>query len=231
MIVRRVASVMTRDVVTVTEEAPFVDIVRMMARYKVSALPVLDAAGLVVGIVSEADLLRKEEYQEEEQEGQHWFEGRRHRAARAKAAGRTAAELMTAPVVTIDPEATVPLAAKLLARHGIKRLPVVDEQGKLVGIVSRVDLLRMFLRDDEEIRDEVSEEVLLHGLWIDPRTVVVTVRDGIVTLEGQLERKSLIGMAVHLTRMVPGVVEVISRLSFELDDDRLQMPRGRSWVP
>jgi CBS domain-containing protein len=230
MIVRRVASVMTRDVVTVTERAPFVDIVRTMARYKVSALPVLDAAGQVVGIVSEADLLRKEEYQEEP-EGQHWFESRRHRVARAKAAGRTAAELMTAPAVTIDPEATVPLAAKLLARYGIKRLPVVDEQGKLVGIVSRADLLRMFLRDDEEIRDEVSEEVLLHGLWIEPSAVVMTVRDGIVTLEGQLERKSLVGMAVHLTRMVPGVVDVISRLTFELDDDRLEMPRGRSWVP
>jgi CBS-domain-containing membrane protein len=231
MIVRRVASVMTHDVVAVTEEARFVDIVRLMARHEVSALPVLDAAGLVVGIVSEADLLRKEEFQEEEQEGGHWFERRRHRVARAKAAGRTAAELMTAPAVTIDPEATVPLAAKLLARHGIKRLPVVDEQGKLVGIVSRADLLRMFLRDDEEIRDEVSEEVLLHGLWIDPRTVVVIVRDGIVTLEGQLERKSLIEMAVHLTRMVPGVVDVISRLTFELDDDRLEMPRGRSWIP
>jgi CBS domain-containing protein len=231
MIVRRVSSVMTRDVVIVTEEASFVDIVRLIARHKVSALPVVDAAGLVVGIVSEADLLRKEEYQEEQQEGQHWFESRRHRAARAKATGRTAAELMTSPAVTIDPEATVPLAAKLMARHGVKRLPVVDEQGKLVGIVSRADLLRMFLRDDEEIGDEVAEEVLLHGLWIDPRTVMVTVRDGIVTLEGQLERKSLVGMAVHLTRMVPGVVEVISRLTFELDDDRLEMPRGRFWVP
>ncbi len=230
MIIRRVASVMTRDVVTVTEGTPFVEIVRLMSLHKVSALPVVDNDKRVVGIVSEADLLRKEEFLEQ-RDGQHWFEGRRQRVARAKAAARTAAELMSAPVVTIDPQATVPLAARLLARHGVKRLPVVDEDGKLVGIVSRADLLGMFLRDDEAVRLEVMDEVLLRGLWIEPQTVMVTVADGIVTLSGRLERKSLIGMAVHLTRMVPGVVDVVDRLSFELDDDRIEMPRGRSWVP
>ncbi|HZD70100.1 MAG TPA: CBS domain-containing protein [Actinomycetes bacterium] len=230
MIIRRVASVMTTDVVTVTERASFLEIVRLMSLHKVSALPVVDGEGRVIGVVSEADLLRKEEFQDQ-QDGQHLFESRRHRIARVKASGRTAAELMSAPAITIDPEATVPLAAKLLARHSIKRLPVVDEAGKLMGIVSRADLLGMFLRDDEDLRQEVMDEVLLRGLWIDPHTVTVSVRDGIVTLSGHLERKSLIAMAAHLTRMVPGVVDVVSQLTYELDDDRLEMPGGRSWLP
>src|SRR6266542_1725900 len=121
----------------------------------------------VVVIVSEADLLRKEEYQDE-QDAPHWLERRHQRVARSKAAGRTAAEVMSTPVITVDPDATVPMAARLLARHGIKRLPVVDDQDRLVGIVSRADLLRLFLRDDEAIHREILDEVLLRALWIDP---------------------------------------------------------------
>ncbi len=229
MIVRKVRNVMTQEVVTVSEQAPFGEMVRLMAVHKISALPVVDADGRVVGIVSEADLLRKEEYQDDERES--WLERRRRRVARAKAAGRTAADVMSTPVVTIDPDAAVPVASKMLARHSIKRLPVVDGQGRLVGIVSRADLLGLFLRDDEAIRREILEEVLLHGLWIDPHTVTVTVKDGIVALTGQLERKSLVPMAMQLTRRVPGVVDVVSQLSFEWDDDRPEPAHTRSWVP
>jgi CBS domain-containing protein len=230
MIIRQIRSVMTPNAVTLTKQTPFVEIVRLMTVHKISALPVVDGQGRVIGIVSEADLLRKEEYQDE-QDGVHLLEGRRRRIARAKAAGHTAGELMSAPVVTVSPEASVPVAAKLLARHGVKRMPVVDEKGRLVGIVSRADLLRLFLRPDEAIRREIVDEVLLRGLWIDPATVRVRVVEGIVTLAGQLERKSLIPMAVHLTRTVPGVVDVVSQLTFELDDDRLEPVRSRSWVP
>ncbi len=230
MISRKVRNVMTAEVISVTEQAPFVELVRLLAVHKISALPVVDGNGRAVGIVSEADLLRKEEYQDEP-DGPYRFEGRRRRSARAKAAGHTAAELMSAPVITVSPEATVPLAAKLLARHRVKRLPVVDDKGRLVGIVSRADLLRLFLRDDEAIRREVLEEVLLRGLWIDPNTVTVTVDEGIVTLAGQLERKSLVPMAVHLARTVPGVVDVISELSFAWDDGLPEPVRARSWVP
>jgi CBS-domain-containing membrane protein len=229
MISRKVRNVMTREVVTVDEQAPFTEMVRRMAVHKVSALPVVDGDGRVIGIVSEADLLRKEEYQDEE-EGRHWLEGRRERAARAKAAGRRAVEVMSAPVVTIDPEATVAEAAKRLARHRIKRLPVVDEHGQLVGVVSRSDLLHLFLRDDEAIHREIVDEVLLRALWIEPTTVLVKVDDGVVTLVGQLERKSLVPMVIHLTRTVPGVVDVVSQLTFELDDDR-PLPRTDSLLP
>jgi CBS domain-containing protein len=108
---------------------------------------------------------------------------------------------------------------------------VVDDQHRLVGIVSRADLLRLFLRDDEAIRREVVDEVLVQTLWVDPLTVRVTVQDGIVTLSGQLERKSLILAVVHLTRTVPGVVDVVSQLGFDRDDDRLERERQRAWFP
>jgi CBS domain-containing protein len=138
---------------------------------------------------------------------------------------------MSSPAITIDPDATVPMAARLLARHGIKRLPVVDDLGRLIGIVSRPDLLRLFLRDDEAIQREIIDEVLLRALWIEPNAVLVKVEDGVVTLTGHLERKSLVPMAIHLTRTVPGVVDVVSQLTFEVDDDRLPLPPSHSMLP
>jgi CBS-domain-containing membrane protein len=225
MISRKVRNVMTREVMTVTEQTPFTEMVRLMAVHKISALPVLDDDGHVVGLVSEADLLRKEEYQDEQDEPS-WLERHHQWVARGRAAARTAAGVMSAPVITVNPEATVPMAARLLARHGIKRLPVVDGHGRLVGIVSRADLLRLFLRDDEAIDREVVDDVLLRALWIDPATVLVTVQDGVVTLVGHLECKSLVPMAIHLTRTVPGVVDVVSQLTYDLDDDRLPLPQA-----
>jgi CBS domain-containing protein len=168
MISRKVRNVMTYEVITVDEQAPYTEIVRRMAVHKVSALPVVNDAGCLVGVVSEADLLHKEEYQDQE-DTWHWLETRRERAARAKASGRRAVDLMSTPVVTVDPDATVAEAARRLARHRIKRLPVVDEEGRLVGIVSRADLLRLYLRDDMAIHREIIDEVLLRALWIDPR--------------------------------------------------------------
>ncbi len=219
MISRKVRNVMTHEVITIGEQAPFTEMVRRMAVHKVSALPVLSDDGRLVGIVSEADLLHKEEYQDQE-DAWHWLETRRERSARAKASARRAAEVMSAPVVTIDPDATVAEAARRLARHGIKRLPVVNQDGRLVGIVSRADLLRLYLRDDEAIHREIVEEVLLRALWTDPATVLVKVDDGVVTLVGQVERQGLVEMIVHLTRTVPGVVDVVNRLTFKLEDER-----------
>jgi CBS-domain-containing membrane protein len=143
---------------------------------------------------------------------------------RVKAAGDSAAELMTAPAVTIGPDATVTEAARLLHRHGIKRLPVVDPAGPLLGIVSRADLLKVFLRSDAEIGQEIRQEVLLRAMWVNPDTVTVKVRDGVVTLTGQLERRSLIPIAVRLVRGLDGVVDVVDRLTFEVDDSPITVP-------
>jgi CBS-domain-containing membrane protein len=220
---RRVRDVMTRDVVTLDEQESFKELAALMAECRVSALPVLDEGGRVVGVVSEADLLLKEEFPEGPAGGR-LFEGHRQRVERAKAAGDTAAELMTAPAVTVGPDATVTEAARLLHRHGIKRLPVVDPAGPLLGIVSRADLLKVFLRSDDQIAREVRQEVLLRALWVDPDSVTIQVRDGVVTLTGRLERRSLIPIAVSLVHGIDGVVDVVDRLTFELDDSPIMVP-------
>jgi CBS-domain-containing membrane protein len=220
---RRVRDVMTSEVVTVGEQASFKEVAATMAEHRVSALPVLDAEGRVAGIVSEADLLLKEEFAEGPAPGR-LLQGRRQRAERAKAAGTTAAELMTAPTVTVGPDATVTEAARLLHRHGIKRLPVFDPAGPLLGIVSRADLLKVFLRSDNEIAQEVRQDVLVRAMWVSPDSVTVQVDDGVVTLTGQLERWSLIPIIVGLVHGLDGVVDVVDQLTFEVDDSPIMVP-------
>ena len=220
---RSVRDVMTSDVVTVDEQASFKEIAALITGRRVSALPVLDADGRVLGIVSEADLVLKEEFPEGPAGGR-LFQGRRQREDRAKAAGETAAELMTSPAVTVGPDATVAEAARLLHRHSIKRMPVVDPAGPLLGIVSRADLLKVFLRSDADLAQAVRQEVLLRAMWMDPDTVVVDVRDGVVTLTGQLERRSLVPIVVALVRGLDGVVGVVDRLTYELDDTPIMVP-------
>ena len=220
---RRARDVMTVEVVTVDEHAAFKEVATLLTERRVSALPVLDGEGRVVGVVSEADLLLKEEFPEGPPGGR-LLQGRRRRETRAKAAGGTAAELMTSPAVTIGPDTSVAEAARLLHRHQIKRLPVVDPAGPLLGIVSRADLLKVFLRADADIAAEVRQQVLTRAMWIDPDTVAVEVRDGVVTLTGQLERRSLIPITVSLVRGLDGVVDVVDRLSFEFDDRTITVP-------
>lgn len=220
---RRVQDVMTEKVVVVGEDAPFKEIVRLMDEHRVSALPVVDGAERIVGVVSEADLLPKEGEQAEE--GHHIFEGRRRRVARAKAEALTAGELMSAPAITIGPRATLAEAARTMSDRRVKRLPVVDEEGRVIGIASRADLLRVFLRPDGEIREEVVRDVIEHALWIDPGSIRVDVREGVVSLEGRIEQRSLIAVLVRLVMSVDGVVGVDERLAFEIDDTQ-----SRPWV-
>ena len=220
---RRVRDVMIRDVVTVDKHTPFKEIAQLLAARRISAVPVLDSDGGVVGIISEADLLRKEEYPEGPP-GARLLEGRRRRATRAKATGDTAVELMTAPAITVGPDASLAEAARLLHRHQIKRLPVLDPAGPLVGIVSRADLLKVFLRSDDQIAQEVRQDVLRRALGVDPDTIDVEVRDGVVTLTGQLERRSLIPITVSLVHGLAGVVDVVDRLGFEFDDSTIMVP-------
>jgi CBS-domain-containing membrane protein len=131
---------------------------------------------------------------------------------------------MTAPAITVGPDASVAEAARLLHRHQVKRLPVVDPAGPLLGIVSRADLLKVFLRSDAEIAQEVRQDVLTRAMWVDPDIVTVQARDGVVTLTGQLERRSLIPIAVSLVHGLDGVVDVVDRLSFEVDDSPIMVP-------
>ncbi|MCF4136262.1 CBS domain-containing protein [Streptomyces sp. Tue 6430] len=201
----RVSDVMTRTVVALAAGATFKDIVRTVEVQRISALPVLDGGNRVVGVVSEADLLRKEEFRDSVPAGAR---GPRPPDGLEKARAVTAADLMTSPAVTVRPDATLAQAARAMARHGVKRLPVVDGDGVLKGVVSRSDLLRVFLRSDRDIAEEVRREVVL-GRFPDPiESVGVEVHEGVVTLTGRVRDLSLVPLAVRLVRSVEGVVDV-----------------------
>lgn len=209
-----VASVMTRDVVTVPPDAPYKEVVELLHERGVSAVPVIDADRRVLGMVSEADLLLKEE-RLEPRPGGHLLDP--HGEA-ARAMARNAAAVMTAPAVTVASDATLTAAARLMHRHHVKRLPVVDATGTLVGMVSRADLLMVFLRSDESIAAEVRDAVVVGTLAIDPAELEIDVEEGVVRLAGQLETRSLARILVRLVSAVEGVVGVDDRLRWRLDD-------------
>ncbi|MBD9727500.1 CBS domain-containing protein [Streptomyces caniscabiei] len=200
-----VSDVMTHTVAAVGRGATFKEIVRMMHDWKVSALPVLEGEGRVVGVVSEADLLPKEEFRDSDPDRRTQL---RRLSDLAKAGSVTAGELMTAPARTVHADATLAQAARAMARARVKRLPVVDELGMLQGIVSRADLLKVFLRDDEEIAEEVRREVVSYLFPAPTSAARVAVRDGIVTLSGRIRDTSLVPVAARLIRAVEGVVDV-----------------------
>lgn len=218
-----VEDVMTRDVVSVAPDASYREVVDALVTSGVSAAPVVDAGGHVVGVVSEADLLHKVEAVGDERH-RRILGGLRRPDAKAHAA--VAADLMTAPAVVVEPATSVVAAARRLETERIKRMPVVDAEGRLVGIVSRRDLLRIHTRPDADIRADVIDNVLLRTLWIDPLTVEVDVVDGVVVVTGKVESRSLAGLVVYLVAEVAGVVEVIDRLTWELDDSRVVHSHG-----
>jgi CBS domain-containing protein len=212
-----VDSVMTAEVVTVRPSTPFRDLVRLLERHRISALPVVDDAGRPVGIVSEADLLVKEGYPHGAQDA-GLVDGVRYRRRLSKALGATAAEVMAAPVLTVAVGASVVDAARLMVREGVKRLPVVDEEGKLAGIVTRADLLKVFLRPDPAIGWEVEHDVVRERLGFAPGSVGIEVRDGVVSLRGEVERRSQVPALIRHVQAVEGVVEVDAQLTWRIDD-------------
>jgi CBS domain-containing protein len=208
---------MTDKVVAVREDAGFKQMVDVLADFAVSAVPVVDAEMNVLGVVSEADLLHKVEFAGQDVHAK-LFERPGRRVVKAKAVGDTAAALMTAPAITIGPDATIGEAARLMEHRQVKRLPVVNAEGKLCGIVSRRDLLRPYLRADEDIQQDVTDQVLTRTLLLEPQTVGVVVRQGRVTLRGRLDRRSSVEIATRLTGAIDGVVTVIGDLTWEWDD-------------
>jgi CBS-domain-containing membrane protein len=214
---RKVRDVMTADVAYVREQTPYKELVRLLAERRVSALPVVDVNRKVIGIVSEADLLLKQQHPADSFQ-RFLLERKRRRLERAKAQGDIAAELMSRPAITVGPDATAAEAARLLRMHLVRQLPVVDPVGRLVGIVSRSDLLSVFLRPDDEIRREILEQVILRELRMGPGRFDVAVREGVVTLQGSCERRSLIPAVVRAVAAVEGVVRVENRLGYDLDD-------------
>jgi CBS domain-containing protein len=209
---RRVADVMTTSVVTVDRITPYKQIARLLAEHRISGLPVLKMGRQVAGVVTEADLLAA---QERTARRVHAASRRTWWPRRQPHPALTAAELMTAPAITIGPDATIPAAARLITTHHIRRLPVVDNTGKLAGVVSRRDLLSVFLRPDEDIAADVRrvlEEILPAAGHAD-----IMVRNGVVTLTGTLppaqdKHDDLLPLAIRLMWDVDGVVGITDQL-------------------
>ncbi|MFF9896215.1 CBS domain-containing protein [Streptomyces longispororuber] len=213
---RTVGEVMTSEVVEARRETSFKDLARLLDRHRISGLPVVDHDDKVVGVVSETDLLRRRRAERPGRARVRRLDtlAPPRSARRAATAGHapTAEELMSTPAVTVHPEQRVADAARVMERHRVDRLPVVDEEDRLIGIATRRDLLRVFLRTDAEIRQDVTDDVLARAVGLPPGVVTVSVRDGMVTLEGQVEQHGDIPLALHLTWRVDGVVGVVNNL-------------------
>ena len=222
----KVGSVMTTEVVRATYGTPFKEVARLLGAHRVSGLPVVDEDDQVIGVVSETDLMAHQAEAPDPYEPRKGFRfadltrGGRQRAAKSTA--RTAGRLMTAPPVTVHADDTIVEAARTMAQHRVERLPVLDEENRLVGIVTRRDVLQVFLRPNAEIHDEVVAEVLVRALWLAPSSVDVSVVEGVVTLAGHMERKSETEIALSMTRQIDGVVAVVDKLSYRTDDSRIQ---------
>ncbi|MFE2064305.1 CBS domain-containing protein [Streptomyces sp. NPDC059467] len=214
-----VSDVMTQTVVSVGRQASFKELVQLMRDWQVSALPVVEGEGRVVGVVSEADLLHKEEFRDGDPDR---YTQLRRLADLTKAGAVTAEQLMTSPALTTRPDATLAQAARTMARAKVKRLPVVDEFGVLQGVVSRADLLKVFLRGDEEIAEEVRREVVSYLFPPPSSTLHVDVQEGVVKLVGRIRDSALVPVAARLVRAVEGVVDV----EFELTTGRREEASG-----
>lgn len=221
---RKVGRLMSGDVVCVTEGTPFKDVAALLARHGISGMPVVDDDDKVVGVVSATDLMtRQDERGGGESAHRRWWSPASRRPV-AKAAATTAGQLMSTPPITVHAADSIALSARTMAERRVERLPVVDEEDRLVGIVTRRDLLGMFLRADEDIREEVVQEVLVRTLWLSPHTVDVRVADGVVHLEGGVEQSSEVAVAGSMTAQVDGVVGVVNRLTARFDDSELRPP-------
>lgn len=228
----RVRDVMTTSVVTVDPATPVKDVARLLVEHRISGVPVVDD-GRVVGLVTEADFLVKERGPDairHRRFGWLFGDSDEARAQHAKLAATSAGEAMTGPAVTIDPGRTISEAARLMTRHRVNRLPVVEE-GRLVGIVTRADIVRVYVRSDDELAEAVRQDVLRGILWLDPDRFTVDVHDGRVSISGRVERRSTAEMVERHVRMTPGVVDVDADITWSTDDADIEPPTSDAVFP
>jgi CBS domain-containing protein len=214
---RTVSDVMTTQVHVAGPATPFKVLVYLIEENRVSAIPIVDGHGVPVGIVSESDLLLKERRQELEA-APDLLHPQKRRRERDKADGVFASEIMTSPPITVPVDTSLTKAARLMQERNVRRLVVVDERGRIAGIVSRSDLLQVFLRSDEELRDEITKKVIPAVLLWPPEGLGVEVEWNVVTLKGEVDRRSDAEILTRLTREVDGVVDVVDMLTYRWDD-------------
>ncbi len=219
-----VEQVMTKPVHVIPAEATFKQIVAILQAHHLSGMPVVDAGGRIQGVVSEGDLLVKEEPAPRSPR----FETRRDRMLRDKAQALTAGQLMTTPAITVGAEVFAVDAARTMRVRNVNRLPVVDEVGFVIGIVTRSDLLRIYLRDDDEIRHEVVGTI--ERLWPDRSHVHVTVKDGRIVLAGEVEHKSDIAVVCEMSARIPGAVAVDCQLDYRVNDTIRHLELPAPWL-
>ncbi len=212
----RVEDVMTNEVWTVQSDTRLKEAAEILTNRRISGLPVVDGENHVVGVLSEGDILFKETG------GKESFFDRWLALPLAglneKLAARTVGEAMTAPPVTIGPKRSLAEAANSMIDEDVNRLPVVDDERCLIGIVTRADLVRAFVRSDEEVAREIREDVLRQTLWIEPERVTVVVEDGEVRLSGEVETKADAELIPSFVQRVPGVVSVLSKLRWPAEN-------------
>jgi len=220
---RTVQDVMTREVVTARPDTSYQELVRLLTSHRISAVPVVSQTGQVLGIVSESDLALKEVVPHRVGRAP-LFETTAEYAEHAKALATTAEEVMTAPVVTVHPEERVVAAARRMREHKVKRLPVCDRAGMLIGIVTLGDLLKVFVRADEEIRFEIVDQLITRLLRLPATAIAVEVAEGVVRLGGKLARRSQAVGLEYLASRVDGVVAIDNQLTWAVDDLPEQEP-------
>jgi len=212
--------VMTVDVATVHPETPLKEVVRILVERRISGVVVVDDTDRILGIVSEADLLIKEQGAEalpRRRAERLLGSSRERKAGLAKVGATTAGEAMTSPAVTIARDRSLAAAAALMTDLRINRLPVA-EVGRLVGIVSRADLIRAYVRSDRQIADTITDDLLLRELLVDPAAFDVVVTNGVVQIRGHAETRSLARTIEKLVRAQPGVIAVEADISWAYDD-------------
>jgi CBS domain-containing protein len=230
---KTVRDVMTRPVLSVRPETPLKEVASILVEHRISGLPVVDATGRVLGVVSEGDLLMKGH----DPDAVHhrplariFGESEETRQLLAKAEARTAGDAMTAPAITIDASKPVNVAATMMVERKVNRLPVTEDD-RLVGIVTRADVVKTFVRTDDELVSAIRSEVLLHALWIDPEHFAVSAVDGVVTVQGRVERRSTAAMIAPMIEMVPGVVAVNADVAWSVDDRGIEAPAPDYFSP
>lgn len=214
---------MSAPVIDVRPDTPLKEVVRLFAQHRISGVPVTDEGGAVLGIVSEADLLIKERSDQRPAPAGivAWLVGEApSERERAKVDAATAGEAMSSPAVTICGDCTLREAAALMVDARVNRLPVVED-GKLIGIVTRADLVRAYLRTDEELSRVIATDVIRDTMWMDPQTIQIRVTEGVVELAGTVDRRSTAQILGRLVAQVDGVVAVDDRLTWDLDDRHL----------
>ena len=215
----KISDLMQTEVVTTAPDESLRDAARRLVQHGISGMPVCDEEWRVLGMLSEGDILYKERDRSTDRGGSLGrLVGRTSDAALRKAQARTVGEAMTTPPVTIEPSSQAAAAARLMLEKRVNRLPVVLHDGQLVGIVTRTDLVRAFVRPDDEIGAEIRDEVLKRILWVEPGVIGVTVRDGDVQLAGELETQAEVEILEKFVQLIPGVVSVQSTVTSRAED-------------